>query len=219
MRRPTAVALAAVGPLAVAGLRFLLPYYTAADSVDSARLVAGQSGREGAVLWLGLVATLTLVPGLLAAREGLPPGRLRDWSVGLTVVGYLCLPVLLVADHVLWVAAAVGLPETTTGRLVDGLHPGYGVAVGLFVVGHVLGTTLVGVLCLRRHVLPTVVAWALVVSQPLHFLTTVVLGLAWVDLLAWSLTALAMGWLAATVVSRPAVGPAVEARTGSGVPA
>ncbi len=208
MKRPLTVLLAVIGPMCVAGLRFLLPYYTAADSTASARAVVAHPGQESAVLWLGLVATLTLVPGLYAVRSTLPSGRLRAWAFSLTLVGYLSLPILLSGDMVLWVGAKQGLEPATTGQLLDGLHPAYGVGLGIFVVGHVLGTVLLGVLCLRSRILPAAVGWALTISQPLHFVTTVFLGLAWVDLIAWGLTALAMGWLVAgPLLSRDAPTP------------
>ncbi len=198
MKRPLAIVLAALGPASVAMLRFLLPYYTAADSTASARAVAAHPGRETAVLWFGLVATLTLAPGLYAVRDAFPAGRLRAWAFGLTLVGYLSLPVVLVGDMVLWTGVNQGLDAAATGELLDGLHPAYGVGLGVFVAAHVIGTVLLGVLSLRSRVLPPVIGWSLAISQPLHFVTTVFLGLAWVDLVAWSLTALAMGWLAAT---------------------
>ena len=184
-------------------LRLLLPYYTAPDNTATARAVVGAPGRESAVLWLGLIATLTLVPGLYAAREGLAPSRLRTWSFGLTLIGYLCLPVVLVGDAVLWAAADHGLDPATTAHLYGGLHPSYDLALGLFILAHVIGTTLIGVLCLRTHALPPLLAWALTISQPLHFITTVLLGLAWLDLIAWMLTAAAMGWLAARTDHEP----------------
>ena len=196
MRKYAELALAVTGPLAVGVLRLLLPYYTAADSTATARSVAQHPGRESAVLWLGLIATCTLVPGLAAVRNRFAPGRLRTWSFGLATLGYLVVPVVLLGDAVLWVGQHQGLSPAATGRLLDGLHPSYGVGLGVFVLAHVVGVTLLGVLCLRGRVLPAWASWALVVSQPLHFLTTVFLGLAWVDLLAWVLTALAMGMLA-----------------------
>ncbi len=210
MNRAATVGLAVLGPACVAILRFLLPYYTAQDSAGSARAVAAHPGQESAVLWLGLVATLTLAPGLYAVRDRLPAGPLRSWAFGLTLVGYLSLPVVLVGDMVLWTAANVGLDPVTAGRLLDGLHPAYGTGLGVFVAAHVIGTVLLGVLCLRTHVLPASVAWALTISQPLHFATTVFLGLPWVDLVAWGMTALAMGWLAAGV--HPMPGPLARPR-------
>ena len=194
------IGLAVIGPAAVGLLRLMLPYYTAADSTASARAVAASPGRESAVLWLGLIATLTLVPGLYAARNGLAPSRLRSWSFELTLVGYLCLPVVLVGDAVLWVTADQRVDPGQTARLLDGLHPSYDLALGLFILAHVIGTTLIGVLCLRTRKLPVALGWALTISQPLHFVTTVFLGLAWLDLVAWILTAVAMGWLAAEAV-------------------
>ncbi len=196
MNRAATFCLAVLGPASVAILRFLLPYYTATDSAASARAVAAHPGRESAVLWLGLVASLTLAPGLYAVRDRLPAGRLRPWAFGLTVVGYLSLPVVLVGDMVLWSATNAGLDADTTGSLLDGLHPVYGTGLGVFVVAHVIGTVLLGVHCLRTRVLPTAIGWVLTISQPLHFVTTVFLGLPWVDLVAWGMTALAMGSLA-----------------------
>jgi hypothetical protein len=196
--RAPAIALAVFGPMCVGVLRLLLPYYTSPDSAAAARAVATHSGHESAVLWLGLAATLTLVPGLYAVRAALPPGRLSTVGFTLTLLGYLTLPVLLVADMVLWTGARQDLDPAATGTLLDGLHPAYGVGLAVFVAAHVLGTVLLGVACLRDHALPTALGWALTVSQPLHFFTTVFLGVPWVDLVAWSLTALAMGWLAAT---------------------
>ena len=197
MKRAAGIGLAVTGPCAVGLLRSLLPYYTSADSTDTARAVAAHPGQQGTVLWLGLLATVTLVPGLYHVRESLPSGRWRDWSFGLTLVGYLCLPVLLVGDAVLWVTADQGVSPDLAGRLLDGLHPSYGTALAIFVFAHVVGTTLIGVLCVRRRTIPPIVAWALLISQPLHFATTVFLGLAWLDLVAWTLTGIAMGWLAA----------------------
>ncbi len=185
-----------IGPLCVGFLRLLLPYYGTSDNVAAARAVVAQPGRESAVLWLGLAAVLTLVPGVYAARGFLPATRLRSWAIGLVVAGYLCLPALLAGDLILWVGADQELDPAVTGRLLDSLHPSFSVALGVFIVGHVLGTVALGIACLRSEKLPPVICWALIVSQPLHFVTTVFLGLPWLDLVAWTLTAGAMGAIA-----------------------
>jgi hypothetical protein len=196
MSRRLALLLLPIGPLCVGLLRFVLPYYTAPNTLSSARDVVAHQGRESAVLWLGLVAVLTLVPGVLAAGGLLPQSRLRTVAVTLVVAGYLCLPALLASDVIYWIGAHLGLDPQQTARMVSGMHPSLNVAVGIFIVGHVLGTVLLGVAFLRSGLIPKPIAWVLIVSQPLHFLTTVVLGLAWVDLVAWTMTAIAMAVIA-----------------------
>ena len=209
MSRRAALVLLPIGPLSVALLRFLLPYYTAEDNVASAQAVAAHPGRESVVLWLALVAVLTLVPGVVLAAELLPATRLRTVAMSLVVPGYLCLPALVTSDVILWVGAHLRLDPHETGRILDGLHPSMGVALAIFIVGHVLGTVLLGVAFLRSERIPAVVAWALIVSQPLHFVTTVFLHLAWVDLVAWTLTAVAMGFIAVALLDRE-VAPRAE---------
>lgn len=212
-RRPATIALAAVGPLAVAVLRFVLPYYTASGNEEAAVDVARSPGTESLVLWLGLIATLTLVPGLYAIRDRMPAGRLRTTGFTLAVVGYLCLPGLLAVDLLLWVGTDQGLPAAQVADLADGVHPTALVATALFVPSHIIGIVLIGVLALRSRHLPRAVAWLLIVSQPLH-LASIVLGLPGLDLVAWTLTALGMAWLAAalpTVSGRaPEHGPEME---------
>ena len=52
---------------------------------------------------------------------------------------------------------------------------------------------------LKGKLVPTVVAIALIVSQPLH-LVSVIVGLPVLDLFAWGMTALGMAFLAARLV-------------------
>ncbi|MGA8987602.1 hypothetical protein, partial [Aeromicrobium sp.] len=142
MNRVTTLALAVVGPLCVAFLRFVLPYYTASDSTAAARAVGEHLGRESAVLWLGLAASLTLAPGLYAVRDALPTSQLARWGFSLTVIGYLSLPIVLVGDMALWAGTKQGLGPVATGRLLDNVHPAYDVGLGVFVAAHVIGTVL-----------------------------------------------------------------------------
>jgi len=202
MRRTLLIALAAAGPMFVAVLRLTLPYYTATDATQSATDVAADLGTQSLVLWLGLGAMLTLVPGLYALWPHMPQGKLRDTGFTLAVIGYLCIPGLLVADHILWLGADQGLTAETTGHLVDGVHPSALVQMSLFVPTHILGIVLIGVLALRARLIPGIAAWALIVSQPLH-LGSVITGLPALDFLAWTLTALGMAWLTAAQTSSP----------------
>ena len=187
-----------LGPAAVAVLRFVLPYYTAGTSAAVVAAAERQPGRESAVLWLGLVAVLTLVPGVYGAallcRSAAP--RLTAWAVGLSVPGYLCLGVFLATDHMLWSASQAGLSPSESAALFDAAHPTIGISVGIFVVGHVLGTVLLGLALVRSGRVPVWAGWATAVSQPLHFVATVILGSPLLDLFAWSLTALGMAMVA-----------------------
>ena len=201
MKRPLLIALAAAGPLFVAVLRFVLPYYTASDNTAAAADVAAHPGTQSLVLWLGLGAMLTLVPGLFALWPRMPAGRLRDIGFSLAVVGYLCIPGLLVTDQVLWLGADQSLSTDTTAQLAAGIHASALVQMGLFVPAHIIGIVLIGVLALRRHLIPAPVAWALTVSQPLH-LASVISGLPVLDLTAWTLTAVGTAWLTAKLTPK-----------------
>ena len=195
-----------LGPAAIAVLRLLLPYYTADDAASSAADVAAHHDQQSAVLWLAYVGILTLVPGLyLAARVCRPAApRLTAWALGLAVPGYLSLGMFLGYDHVLWSATGAGIPLSESAKVVAAAHPSIGVAIGVFVVGHVVGTVLLGLAMLRSRRIPTWAAWAITVSQPLHFVATVFLGSPQVDFVAWSLTALGMAAVARVVVTEPA---------------
>ncbi len=204
--RPVVLALALlmpVGPAAVGVLRYVLPYYGATDNAEIVSAATRHPGAESAVLWLGLVAVITLVPGVIAAarlcRDAAP--RLTGWALGLVVPGYLSLGALLYPDQVLWSATRAGTDPATTVQLLDVAHPTIDIGAGVFVVGHVVGTVLLGLALLRSKRIPAWVAWVLILSQPLHFVTTVFLGNPTIDLLAWSMTALAMAVVASVLIA------------------
>jgi hypothetical protein len=183
-------------------LRFLLPYPTADSPAQQVTETYGHLASESVVLWLGLVATLTLVPGFLLAAPLTRPGapRLTASAVGLVVPAYLCLGAVLTSDALLWSSGRAGLPPGPAADVLSHAHPSLGVATGIFVVGHVLGTVLFGVALLRTRAIPAWAGWAMLVSQPLHFVAAVVLGLPALDLAAWGLTAVSMAVIARTLV-------------------
>ena len=191
-----------IGPAAIAVLRLLLPYYTESDSAGMVAAVDAHPGRQSAVLWLAYIGILTLVPGLFAAarvcRDASP--RLTTWALALSVPGYLSLGMLVGADHLLWSASDAGLSRADAVAVVDAGHPSIDVAIGVFVLGHVIGTALLGLALLRSGRIPAWAGWAIAVSQPLHFIATVILGSPQVDFVAWSLTALGMAVVAREVL-------------------
>jgi len=190
LRLLTAV-LMPIGPAAVAVIRLIYPS-------DAATAIAHPATME-AVLWLGFVATFTLIPGAYAALGLLrrPTPRLYLWTGAFLLPGYLAMMTLGFFDT-LWAAApAAGLTPAQVealGVAAEGVGPGM-ITLLVFVVGHIVGTVLLGVASLRGRLMPAAVAVALIISQPLH-LVSVITAQPVLDLVAWGLTAVGMAFLA-----------------------
>jgi hypothetical protein len=190
--RVLAAVLLPIGPAAVAILRYILPYTTAGDSRAVVRLVAEHQTAENAVVWLGFVASLTLAPSVIFAGRavGRSAPRLAAVATPLLVVGYLSLAWLVATDAAALFAVRHDLPAGTAAKMYDGLHPVVYVAGGLFVVGHVLGTVLLGIGMLRGRVVAVWAAVATIIAQPIHFVAAVVLASNSLDLVGWGLNAI-----------------------------
>lgn len=188
-----AALLLPVGPIAVAVLRFILPYRTIDDSGAVVAGVAGRPDTESAVLWLAFIATFTLVPAVLwvgrLTRRRAP--RLTAAAVLLAVPGYLALTWMISRDLLLWSGVQAGLDAGALVRLDGAAHPTTALAAGIFVLGHVLGSVLLGLALWRSRAVPAWAAALMLVSQPLHFLAAVILASPPVDLMAWGLNAVA----------------------------
>lgn len=193
-------AIAPIGPLAVAGLRAVLPYRTTDDTAGVLAGVAANPAAQDAVLWLGLVASLSLVVGVFVVAGVAVRTAPILGIVGavLAFLGFASLSTGPAATD-LGVLAGVraGIDGPTTERLVEQMaaHPSAGVATGLFVLGHIVGTVLLGIAIWRA--VPRWAAAALIVSQPLHLVFAVIVPNGWLDAAAWTLTA--VGFAAAGV--------------------
>jgi hypothetical protein len=183
-----------VGPAAVAIIRFLAPRDPIGPAV-AAHLAAAQL-----TVWLDLIALLTLLPGAYAAlRLTRPVAPVLTRWVGLFLVpGYLAASALFAADSLALTGTEAGLAPRTVTSLSNGYAalPPISVLFVVFVLGHIVGVVLLGILSYRHHLMPRWAAVALTVSQPMH-LVAIVLGLRELDLTAWSLTALGMAFLGA----------------------
>jgi hypothetical protein len=194
-----AAILLPIGPAAVAVLRYVLPYDTVDDmSTMSAKMIA-EPGRSSAVLWLGFIAVLTLVPAAFAVgkltRRRAP--KLTLVALALLIPGYLSLGWLAGADQLLWAGADAGLDAGTLTRMAETVHPTGDLAATIFVLGHVVGTILLGVALWRSQVVARWAAIAVIVSQPLHIVAAVIVPNHTLDLFAWGLQAAgfaAVGW-------------------------
>ena len=82
-----------IGPLAIAVVRGILPYNTTDSNTTVAAKVAAHQGTEIIVIWLTLVALLTLIPGVIAlgmlARRHAP--KLGTAGLVLAYAAFACL--------------------------------------------------------------------------------------------------------------------------------
>lgn len=194
-----AALLLPIGPAAIALLRYFLPFDTVDDSGTIVGKVMAEPGRTSFVLWMGFVATLTLVPaayfvGRLTRRRA---PRLTAAALVLLVPGYLALPWIASSDYTVWAGDQAGLDAASITRLYDAIHPSVGVAGGIFVVGHVIGTVLLGIALWRAQVVGRWAAVCTIVSQPIHFVAAVIVVSHTLDLVGWGLQAVgfaAVGW-------------------------
>jgi hypothetical protein len=198
--RVLAALLIPVGPAAIAVLRYVLPYDTVDSTHEIATKVAADPGTQSAVLWLGFIGVVAIVPSLYwvasVTRAGAP--RLTAVALLLTVPGYVALGFLIMEDGLVWSGTKAGLDVAETTHLLDHLHPVTAVGGGFFVVGHVVGTILFGLALWRSSVVPRWAAVATIVAQPIHFVAAVVVTSHPLDLVGWGLNA--VGFAAVAVV-------------------
>jgi hypothetical protein len=107
----------------------------------------------------------------------------------MVVPAYLSIGWLVSSDAAVLFAVRHGLSAADAADSYDTLHPVVLVAGVVFVVGHVVGTVLLGCALLRVDAVPRAAALAVLVSQPLHFVAAVILGSHALDLVGWGLNA------------------------------
>jgi hypothetical protein len=204
--RVTAALCILAAPLLVTVLRVVMPYWTDGDQAEIVAGIAASPGRAAAVNWLALLAYPALL--LLPLAVGFAIRR-RAPLLGTAGAAVLFLAVSL--------GAIVGAQDVLIDALArDG---GYTQAqitgistvfvetpVGLtalvaFVVGHLVGMALLGVAVVRAGLVPLWVGAAIVVSQPVHVISAVVLPSRLLDVLAgWGLTTVGFALVALAVV-------------------
>lgn len=206
LRRVAAAVLLPLGPLSVAMLRGVVPYFSASDNQETITQTAAHLGRQDAVLWLSVVALAALIPSALAA------GRLAQrrapilslLGVGLLVPAFAAL-FFFAGDPTIRALADGTVDADTAARVLDAqtaLVP-LNVAALMFVAGHILGMILLGAAMWRAHAVPVWAAIAIIVSQPLHLVFAVFVGSQPLDACAWGLTALGFGVAALRVLRTP----------------
>ena len=196
-----AAILMPMGPAAAAVIRYVIPPEPIGASVTA------DPGSQRLVLAMGIVITFTMVPGALAAlrllRRRAP--RLTLWTGAFLVPGYLAMVAGSGMDLATMGAFDAGFSPEEMDRLNAAVWalPAIVLLGGVFVIGHIVGTILLGVTMIATRITWVGVGIALAISQPLHFVALVVLQSRVLDLAAWGTTAICMGALAWSVVRTP----------------
>ena len=209
LARTALAILMPIGPLSIAVLRGILPYYTTDSATVMAAKVAAHQGTETIVIWLTFVAVLTSVPGVISlgllARRHAP--RLGTAGLVLAYAAFACLFWSSVAgsDTVALGAARIGLHPGPTGALLTSIAniPPVGLATAIFVFGHILSLVLLAVALWRGRAVPAWAALTLGLSQILHFVFAAVAPNHVLDGCAWGLTAVAFAVAAVAVAREP----------------
>jgi hypothetical protein len=203
------LAVAAV-PVAVhvAVFRYFIPYQGADPPRKIFDTLVAATTYQGLVIWVGSFVVLTGFAGILAVawhtRRRTP--LLTTIAMVLAVPGFLALfaggPY---GDVLAYVTATVpGIDRGAAYQIGYGMESSAqsGALITIFVIGHLVGTTLLGVALWRARIAPTWLAVGLTVSQPIH-LASVMTGIRPIDLVGWGLTAVGFGWAAWRLVRLP----------------
>lgn len=207
LRRGTAAAIMVLPATAIAVSRLVSPSFAADDTRQVLDLAAAQPGRMLAGVLLGSLAMLTLVPAFLAAARLARRRRpvLAMVAAGVNLLAYLGAGLAFGAIDALTLVAS-RLPadqRDSAAALIDAFAGSglFGLSVGLFVIGHILGAVLMGLAL--RGTIPAYGWVAMAISQPLHFVCFVILQNVVLDAMAWGLTAFAFVVAAVVVLRTP----------------
>jgi hypothetical protein len=196
-----AAILLPIGPACVAAVRFVLPYFNeeGRGAIDA---IAAAPERQNAVVWLGTAALFTLVPAVTwvgrVTRRGAP--RLTAAAMLLLVPGYLSLSALVMTDGAAWYGVDQGIDRDILADQFSHGHPSVYLFLGTFVVGHVIGTVLLGIAMWRSGAVPKWVAIITIICQPMHFTAAVIVGLPPLDLFSWGLNTVAFAMVSLTIL-------------------
>jgi hypothetical protein len=192
-RRLLAAALLPVPAVAVAVLRLVWPAFSAPDTAGTLAAIAKHPAAQEAVIWLGMVMALTMVPAVLAAARLARRRRptLAMIAAGVNLIAYLGAAPLFAGDLMAQVAARPEFDQARLAPYLDAVsaHPASIVGSGAFVLGHILGMILLGAALWRARVIPPWGGLLLALSQPVHLVAAIILPSRALDVIGgWGMT-------------------------------
>ena len=151
-----------------------------------------------------IAAVLLLVPAFIGAIHVLRSHEhlLGYLGGGLAVVGFVCLFGMITVDGVALEMAGRGAAAAGMGAVL-GQAPNHDLLLWIltivFVAGHIVGTTLLGIGLFRARSIPVGAAVAVAVSQPLHFVAHAIESKP-LDVIAFALFAAGLATLGVRVL-------------------
>lgn len=202
-RIATAISIV-LGPLAVGVVRA-----TVASGQDSKALIAAVMAHPDMArveLTAGVVATLFL-PFAIVGLTRLVMRRapvLAMLGGSLALVGWVMVPALMVLDAMPYEMAQSGANSPPFVAFLDQVNGNFAVTLlfSVFIVGHELGTLLLGIGLARARVVPLWAAAAVVIGIVLHPVS-VVLDIRLMDILAFALIVAGCAAAAHAVLTTP----------------
>jgi hypothetical protein len=179
-----------------------------AGSDDTGPELLSFIGTNGTSVLVGdvflIAAILLLVPAFIGAIHVL---RNRDPILGylgggLAIAGYVCLISRVVVDGVALEMVGRGTTGADVAAVLDRLMNQdllFAILTIVFVAGHIIGTTLLGIGFWRAHSMPVWAAAAVAVSQPVHFIAHGIENKP-LDVVAFALFAAGLAMLGARVL-------------------
>jgi hypothetical protein len=214
-----------IGPLLVTITRWIMPYWTTDDGPTMVSKSLAHLDRLNTMAWLSLFMVPALVISLLAigyvARRGAPV--LATIGAALSFLAYVNWSATGNTDFLMLTAGQAGVDPATINKVLDATanhHPVAAISGFGWVIGHILGTVLLGIALLRAKKIPTLAGIAMIVSQPVHLVAAVIVPSRVLDVVAgWGLTTVAFAVVAVVILRThnddwdlpPAVKPAPRA--------
>jgi hypothetical protein len=206
LRRSAFAISIVLGPLAVGVVRATVPLASSSGAQAAIAAMAANPAIARVELTAGVMATLFLpfaIVGLtrLVVRRA-PVLALLGGSLAL--VGWAMVPMLVTSDAMTYEMARLGANQAQFAALWEQLNENFAVNTlfTVFLVGHELGTLLLGIGLARARVVPLWAAAAVVIGIVLHPISFVI-GIRLVDVLAYALITVGCVAAARAVLTTP----------------
>ena len=206
LRRIVTAISIVLAPLAVGIVRATVPLASSPGGKAAIAAAAANLDMARVELAAGVVATL-LLPFAVVGLTRLVMRRAPVLALlggGLALVGWALIPSLVTSDAVTYEMARLGANSAQFAALWEQLSANFAVSLlfSVFVIGHELGTLLLGIGLARARVVPLWAAAAVVIGIVLHPISFVI-GSRLMDVLAYALITLGCVAAARAVVITP----------------